>query len=259
MAAMHDPTPAIDLDNLAAGYNRVPVFSGVTGSFRPGSLTAIVGPNGGGKTTLAKAIAGVLPPLAGQVRFSGKRRAGRVGYLAQRVDLARGFPISVFDVVALGLWRDVGGFAAVTKPYRDRVEAALEQVGLVDAASRDIADLSGGQFQRVLFARLIAQDAPIILLDEPFSAVDRETTSRLIELVAQWYGAGRTVIVVLHDVGMVRAFFPEALIMRGRLVDWGPTEQVLADQDHASVEHGVDADLMRELSTALAGKKETGS
>lgn len=250
-----DATPAIELENLAAGYDRVPVFSDVTGCFQPGSLTAIVGPNGGGKTTLARAIAGVLPPLAGRVRFSGQRRAGQVGYLAQRVDLAREFPISVFDVVALGLWRDIGGFAGVTGLYRDRVEAALEQVGLADLAGREIAALSGGQFQRVLFARLIAQDAPVILLDEPFSAVDRETTSRLIELVAAWYGAGRTVIVVLHDVGMVRAFFPETLIMRGRLVAWGPTEEVLADQDHASVEHGVDADLMRELSTALAGGK----
>ena len=252
-------TPTIELTDLAIGYGAEPVFADVSGRFAAGSLTAIIGPNGGGKSTLAKAIVGVLTPLAGTVRFIGANgeqsaTGGRpaVGYLAQQAELDQDFPISVFDTVSLGLLGEVGFYGGLNGTHRARIEAALDQVGLADIAGHDLGTLSGGQFRRVLFARLIAQDAPVLLLDEPFSAIDRQTTSELIGLMAQWHSEGRTVIVVLHNVAMVEAFFPETLIMRGRLVDWGPSERVLAGQDHASVEHGVDAELVRKFAATMS-------
>jgi zinc/manganese transport system ATP-binding protein len=219
-------TPAIRLQDLTVGYDRQAALQQVSGSFGTGSLTAVMGPNGAGKTTLLKAICGLLQPSAGRVELEGADR-DQIAYLPQRSEIDRSFPISVQDVVGLGHWRRTGAFRPVGRTGAETVARALAQVGLEDAARRPIGALSAGQFQRVLFARLIVQDCPLVLLDEPFAAVDARTIADLLEIVRAWHRERRTVVVVLHDLARARADFPETLLLAREVVDWGPTERVL--------------------------------
>ena len=219
-------TAAIRLRDLTVGYDRQPALRQVTGSFATGSLTAVMGPNGAGKTTLLKAICGLLQPSSGQVDLVGARR-DEVAYLPQRAEIDQSFPISVQDVIGLGHWRRTGAFRPLGRAGAQAVARSLAEVGLEGCARRPIGALSAGQLQRVLFARLIVQDCPIVLLDEPFAAVDARTTADLLELVRTWHREGRTVVVVLHDLALARAEIPETLLLAREVVDWGPTEQVL--------------------------------
>ncbi len=218
---------AIRLYELTVAYGREPALSQVTGSFATGSLTAVMGPNGAGKTTLLKAIASLLPPGAGRVELVGADR-GQVAYLPQRSEVDRTFPIAVQDVVGLGHWRRSGALRSLGQAGAKAVARALAMVGLEGAARRPIGTLSAGQFQRVLFARLLVQDCPIVLLDEPFAAVDARTTADLLEIIRAWHQDGRTVVVVLHQVEQVRSEFPETLLLAHAVIDWGPTERVLS-------------------------------
>ncbi len=199
----------------------------ITGSFAPGSLTAVVGPNGAGKTTLLRAIAGVHRPDAGRVDRGTRDRAA-IALLPQSSTLDRSFPIACLDVVALGHWSRIGAFRGLTGGQREAAVAALHSVGLGGFEARSIGELSAGQLQRVLFARLIVQDAPVLLLDEPFNAVDERTAADLMRLVERWHAEGRTVVAVLHDLDLVRAHFPETLLLAREPVAWGPTGQALA-------------------------------
>ena len=221
------PGDAIRLTNLTLGYGGRPVVRNVNGAFRRGGLTAVVGPNGAGKSTLLKAIAGVLRPLAGATAFEGNQ-ASRAAYLPQAAEIDRTFPISVFDLVGLGLWRRTGLWGGFGRDELSAVELALETVGLRDVARMTIAALSGGQLQRALFARLLLQDAPIILLDEPLTAIDSRTAADLIALVRRWHAEGRTIVAVLHDLDIVRAVFPQALLLARGVIAWGETTDVLA-------------------------------
>ena len=218
--------PAIRLQDLTVGYDQQPALRQVSGSFEAGSLTAVMGPNGAGKTTLLKAISGLLQPTSGRVELVDADR-DRIAYLPQQAEIDRSFPISVQDVVGLGHWRRTGAFRPIGRPGAAAVAEALALVGLEGCAARPIGSLSAGQFQRVLFARLIVQDCPIILLDEPFAAVDARTTADLLEIVRSWHRERRTVVVVLHQVAQVRADFPETLLLAREVIDWGPTERVL--------------------------------
>ncbi len=222
--------PAITLRDLAVAYDRRAAVSDVAGRFEPGSLTAVVGPNGAGKSSLLKAIVGVLRPASGSVDRGGL--AGRdLGYLPQASELDRGFPLSVADAVLLGAFRRIGVLRGVDRATAHRARTALEAMGLDGFAARPVAALSAGQFQRVLFARLLLQDAPVILLDEPFAAIDAATTDALLTLVRRWHDEGRTVIAVLHDFDQVRAHFPETLLLAQRPVAWGRTDTVLAPEN----------------------------
>ncbi|MFN6953346.1 MAG: metal ABC transporter ATP-binding protein [Acetobacteraceae bacterium] len=215
--------PAIRIENLTVAHGRHPAVHHVSGSVAAGSLTAIVGPNGAGKTTLLRAIAGLHPPSGGRVSL-----AGRVALLPQAAALDRGFPISCRDVVLLGLWGKVGAFAPMPAGAANRAEEALAAVGLAGFGRRTVGSLSAGQFQRLLFARLLLQDAPILLLDEPFTAVDARTAADLLGIIRRWHGEGRTILAVLHDLDLVRAEFPEALLLAREAIAWGPTEQALS-------------------------------
>ncbi len=219
-------TPDIRLDNLTVSYDRHPAVHHLSGTFEPGSLTAIAGPNGAGKSTLLKAIMGELRPAEGRV----ERRLQRTdfGYLPQAAEINRRFPISVLDIVLLGSWRSAGAFGRIAKQDTTSARAALSTVGLEGFEKRHIGSLSAGQFQRVLFARLLLQDARIILLDEPFTAIDARTTRDLLDIVTHWHGDGRTVIAVLHDFEQVRAHFPETLLLARRLIGWGATQEVMS-------------------------------
>ncbi|MEG6507890.1 ABC transporter ATP-binding protein [Methyloligella sp. 2.7D] len=232
----------VAFDDLTLGYDGVPVLSGVSGTIAEGDLLALIGPNGAGKSTLLKAMMGEIKPLSGAVRLLGLKPSD-IAYLPQRSDIDPSFPMSVFDCVAMGLWREIGVFGGVGRAGREKVMAALETVGLAAFARSPIGSLSGGQLQRSLFARLLLQDAPLILLDEPFRAIDAETVENLLTLIERWHGEGRTIVAALHDTRRVRAHFPKTLIVAREVVAWGPTKEVLtpanlgrSDQERAAWE-----------------------
>ncbi len=217
---------AIELHNLTLGYERHPAVHHLSTTLPPGSLVAVVGPNGAGKSTLIKALAGLVWPMQGHIAgLAGQR----VAYLPQRDDMDHSFPITLSDMVAMGLWHEVGALGGYSRAQRQRCADALAQVGLNGFGQRTIATLSGGQFQRALFARLMLQDAPVILLDEPFAGVDTRTCRDLLALLHTWHAQGRTVLAVLHDMEQVRQHFPHALLLARELVAAGPTEMVLTE------------------------------
>lgn len=219
--------PSLTLDEVSAGYAGHLAIEQVSGRFAPGTLTAIIGPNGAGKSTLLNVMAGLSRPQSGSVRIEGAEPAS-VGYLPQATAIERAYPISALEFAALGRWREFGAFG--TPPYEllPEVMAALQTVGLPDKATAPISDLSIGQFRRLLFARLIVQRARLVLLDEPFAAVDAQTTDDLLAVLRGWHEAGRTVIAVLHDIGQVRELFPFALLLNRRVIAWDATATVLA-------------------------------
>ena len=219
-------TGALAFQNLSLGYDRRPAIRHLQCEIAPGSLTALIGPNGAGKSTLLRGISGNLAPLEGKIRFGRNLRAD-IAYLPQQSDIDRAFPIAVFELVAMGLWHHIGPFGSVGRRYRERVLEAIGAVGLTGFEDRPIASLSGGQMQRVLFARLLLQDAGIVLLDEPFTAIDVNTAKDLIDIVKRWHGEGRTVLAVLHDFDLVRSHFPDSMLLARELVAHGPTETVL--------------------------------
>ncbi|MEA2958223.1 MAG: zinc/manganese transport system ATP-binding protein, partial [Alphaproteobacteria bacterium] len=168
--------------DVTLGYDRHPAVHHLDGEIAPGALLALVGPNGAGKSTLFRGIVGILKPLAGAIGL-GDIHARDIAYLPQTVDIDRSFPISVFDFVGTGLWRSSGPFGAIGKSARTRIAQALAAVGLNGFENRPIGTLSGGQMQRMLFARVLLQDARVIVLDEPFNAIDAKTSADLIALV----------------------------------------------------------------------------
>ncbi|MCW3478255.1 ABC transporter ATP-binding protein [Neisseriaceae bacterium JH1-16] len=221
---------SIALENITVSYQRHPAVHHASGQFAEGEATAIFGPNGAGKSTLLKAMIGALKPDHGKVHLNGFKRRD-IAYLPQQSEIDRSLPVSVIDLVSTGLWHHTGPFGRVGRSGHDRVCAALEQVGLAEFQHRPISALSSGQFQRVLFARILVQDARLILLDEPFNAVDAKTTFDLLELVRHWRDEKRTVIAVLHDYEQVRAYFSQTLLMAREIVAWGKTAEVLTDDN----------------------------
>ncbi|WP_375453900.1 metal ABC transporter ATP-binding protein [uncultured Methylobacterium sp.] len=215
----------IRLAGLTLGYDRHPAVHHLDGTIRRGDLLALVGPNGAGKSTLLKGLVGEIPCLDGRILRGAPARA--VAYLPQADEIDRAFPLSVLDLASMGLWRRAGAWRSLLG-HRGAVLAALDAVGLAGFEGRPIGTLSGGQFQRALFARLILQDAQVILLDEPFTGVDARTTQDLIALIRTWHGEGRTIVAALHDLGQVRAHFPQTLLLAREPVAWGPTAAVLS-------------------------------
>ncbi len=213
--------PALRIRGLTLGYDRHPAVHHLDAQVPTGTRLALVGPNGAGKSTLLKGLAGELPALEGRIE-----RKGSLAYLPQAAQVDRSFPLSVLDLVATGLWRRGGLWRSLARD-EDAMRAALDSVGLAGFEKRAIGTLSGGQFQRVLFARLMLQDADIILLDEPFSGIDLRTTADLLALIEAWHAQGRTIVAALHDLGQVRAHFPHTLLIAREPIAYGPTETVL--------------------------------
>jgi zinc/manganese transport system ATP-binding protein len=228
----------IEVRNVSVRHGRRVALQGVSGRFEPGSLTAVVGPNGAGKSTLLDTIAGLIRPYQGDVVCTARAR-NRFGYLPQQARLDRDYPVTVGEIVGLGAWGSFGAFRAPPPALAERVAEAAGAVGLSDLIGRRIAELSVGQMQRALFARLLLLDARVVLLDEPFATVDARTVETLLALVARWHDEGRTVVAVVHDLGQVRAHFPSTLILSRTLIAWGETRSVLTD-----------ANLARTLSAA---------
>ena len=219
-------TAQLQFRDLTLGYDRHPAVHHLDGEVPRGALMAVVGPNGAGKSTLFKGIVGVLPPLAGRIDLCGLKTRD-IAYLPQAAELDRSFPINVYDLVAMGLWRRTGLFGGVGRRERDKIHHAIAAVGLTGFESRPIGTLSGGQMQRVLFARLLLQDARLIVLDEPFNSIDAKTAADLFDLVRRWHAEERTVVAALHDLDLVRASFPDVLLLAREPVAWGAAAEVL--------------------------------
>ena len=216
--------------DVTLGYDRHPAVHHLAGEIQTGALLAVVGPNGAGKSTLFRGIVGLLKPLGGSIATPGLDPRA-IAYLPQLADIDRGFPISVIDFVSTGLWRTTGIFGGIDKTARKRIAQAIAAVGLTGFENRGIGTLSGGQMQRLLFARVLLQDARVIVLDEPFNAMDAKTSADLLRLVAQWHAEGRTVLAALHDMEMVRTHFPQTLLLAREPVAWGATSDVLTPEN----------------------------
>jgi zinc/manganese transport system ATP-binding protein len=221
---------ALQFRNVTLGYDRHPAVHHLDGEVANGALIAVVGPNGAGKSTLFKGIVGLLKPLAGQIEHVNIS-PHHIAYLPQAAEIDRSFPINVYDLVAMGLWRATGAFGGISRKTRAIIENAIAAVGLTGFEDRAIATLSGGQAQRMLFARLLLQDARVIVLDEPFNAVDAKTSADLFALIQRWHGEERTVLTAMHDIDFVRANFPETLLLAREPVAWGRTATVLTPEN----------------------------
>lgn len=208
----------IVLNRLVVGYQHQGVTPELVGEFTRGSMTALVGANGSGKSTLLKTLCGMIKPVSGSVSLPHPRPS--IAWLPQHADIERTFPLTVFDLVAMGFWRQCGWFGGINRQQRQQVLEALARVRMRPFADASPGTLSGGQLQRVLFARLLIQNAELLLLDEPFSGVDSDTLVLLLELLAERHRAGCTLIVVLHDMATVAGYFPQVLRLKAPHPEW---------------------------------------
>ena len=237
------PDPALDeaaltVRGLTVAYGGSPVIFSIDMTAPQGTMTAIVGPNGAGKSTLLKGVLGLVPALSGKAAVFGAPLAAarhRIAYVPQRAGIDWDFPVRVADVVAMGLFRELGLLGRVSCQRRAKIISALERVGMAAFADRQIGQLSGGQQQRVFLARALAQDADLILLDEPFAGVDAATEKAIVNVLRELRDAGKTVVVVHHDLTTVAEYFDRVFVINTRKIAEGSVaEAFTADALHAA-------------------------
>ncbi len=222
------------VNDLTVAYHRKPVLWDVDLTLPEGRLIAVVGPNGAGKSTLIKAILGLVPRASGAVTIYGRpyeEQRGLVGYVPQRESVDWDFPVNALDVVTMGKYRQIGWLRPVTKRHREQARQELAKVGMEAYAERQISQLSGGQQQRVFLARALAQDARIYFMDEPFAGVDVATERAIIALLKELKAAGKTCLVVHHDLQTVPTYFDHVVLLNMRVVAAGPTEEVFNEEN----------------------------
>ena len=225
--------PALESHDLTVSYHRRPVLWNVDLAVPQGNLVGIIGPNGAGKSTLIKAVMGLLPLSSGWVQVLGKPIAAmrdRIGYVPQRESVDWTFPVTVMDVVLMGRYGAVAWFRRLGRRDKERARAALDQVGMLPFADRQISNLSGGQQQRVFLARALVQDSQIYLMDEPFAGVDAATEAAIVKLLQDLRAAGKTVLVVNHDLQTAQQYFDMLILLNMRLVAFGPTNEVFTPE-----------------------------
>ena len=218
----------IEMNNLTVAYERHPAVHHLTVSIAQGEWLAIVGPNGAGKSTLLNTIAGVIRNYEGSLEGADP---DLIAYLPQQTQIDKSFPITVSELVAMGLWKEIGFLNSLGKSHYRHCEKAIAAVGLQGFEHRMIGTLSGGQLQRALFARVMLQDQPLILLDEPFNAIDAKTLSDLTAVIRQWHADNRTVVTVTHDLDYVREHCPRTLLLARECISHGATEDVLTEDN----------------------------
>ena len=226
--------PAIEISDLTVAYERKPVLWEINLSVARGVLGGIVGPNGAGKSTLIKAILELVPRVSGSIQVLGEPigpQRHRIAYVPQRESVDWDFPSTVLDVVLMGMYREIGWFRRTRREHRQRAIEALERVGIADLKDRQISQLSGGQQQRTFLARALVQSSEIMLLDEPFAAVDAATEQSIIQVLGQQRDLGKTILVVHHDLHTVPQYFDHVLLINVHAVAWGPIEQVFTEEN----------------------------
>ena len=228
------PNAPLWVNDLTVAYHRKPVLWDIEMSLPEGRLIAVVGPNGAGKSTFIKAVLGLVPRASGAVSIYGQSYAAQrhlVGYVPQRESVDWDFPVNALDVVAMGLYRKIGWLRPVGRKHRHSALEALEKVGMANFAQRQISQLSGGQQQRVFLARALAQDARLYFMDEPFAGVDVATERAIIALLKELKAAGKTCVVVHHDLQTVPTYFDHVVLLNMRLVAAGPVETVFNEEN----------------------------
>lgn len=218
--------PLLSFHNLSVKYRDQTALKNLTGQIDAGSLIAILGPNGGGKSTFLKTLMGFHQPFKGTIKQPYLRQ-NQMAYLPQHTDIDRSFPLTVREVVAMGLTQEHGFFNNLDHIYDQKIKEALAQVGLSKHIDRALNTLSGGQFQRTFFARLSLQRSDLILLDEPFTAMDHTTIEDLMKLILNWHDQEKTILVVTHDFELVRTYFSQTILLAKEIIAWGDTKDVL--------------------------------
>lgn len=228
-AGSRPPAPLLEVGNLTVSYDREPVLRAVSFSCPPGTVVGVVGPNGAGKSTLIKAILGLVPRESGEVRVGGAvvdQARARIAYVPQREDVDWDFPVTALDVVLMGRYQQIGLFRRPGPQDRALARRLLERVGLAGFADARIGELSGGQQQRVFVARALAREADLIFLDEPFVGVDAATERIILEIMRELRDAGRTIVIVNHDLSVVQEHYDLVLMLNGAVVAFGPPAEV---------------------------------
>jgi len=234
-------TPAIEVSHLTVSYGPTPALLDVSVAIPPGTLVGVIGPNGSGKSTLIKAILGFLKPDFGQVRIFGQpadEAKGRVAYVPQRGSVDWDFPITVREVAMMGRYGHIPWWRDPSAEDRRIADEALAMVRMSDFRERQIGQLSGGQQQRVFMARAMAQGAEILLLDEPFAGVDAATERAILDVLERTKAAGRTLVVVHHDLATATEYFDALILLKQRLYAYGPPEAVLEPELLSEVYEG---------------------
>jgi manganese/zinc/iron transport system ATP- binding protein len=253
--------PALEVHDLTVSYHRKPVLWNVDLAVPAGKLVGILGPNGAGKSTLIKAIMGLIPLASGWVQVFGrpvKSQLDKIAYVPQRESVDWTFPVTAIDVVLMGRYGSVPWYRRIGRADRTKAMNALEKVGMHSYAHRQISNLSGGQQQRVFLARALVQDAEVYLMDEPFSGVDAATESAIVALLQELRSAGKTVLVVNHDLQTARRYFDMLILINMRLVAFGPSEEVFTEELLQKTYGGrltILADVAEAVAEAATGTK----
>lgn len=251
MTEMHHP---IEINGLSVSYDSKRVLTNIFLQIENGSLTGVIGPNGAGKSTLFKSILGLVEPNAGVIRIFGKEirtQRKRIAYVPQRDEVDWTFPATVMDIVLMGRYPHLGMFQRIGENDRKIALHALEDLGIEAFRDRQIGELSGGQQQRVFIARALAQQPDIFMLDEPFVGVDITTEEKIISILKEQAKAGKTLLVVHHDLSNVRKYFDSVLLLNQRLVAHGKTNDVFTDQNIAAA-YGAQLTILHK--TGMIGK-----
>jgi manganese/iron transport system ATP-binding protein/manganese/zinc/iron transport system ATP- binding protein len=252
MGMTTEQIPAIEVHHLTVSYGERPALLDVSVTIEPDQLVGVIGPNGSGKSTLIKAILGFVRPDVGEVLIAGQnvdRAKGLVAYVPQRGAVDWDFPITVKEVALMGRYQQIPWYRSLRKIDHEAALDALAMVRMSDFADRQIGQLSGGQQQRVFLARALAQGADILLLDEPFAGVDAATERAILEVLERAKAAGKTLVVVHHDLTTAAEYFDNLILLKQRLYAYGPPRVVLQEELLSQVYEGrlrVFADLTKE-------------
>jgi iron/zinc/copper transport system ATP-binding protein len=239
----------LEIQHLSVAYSGAPVFTDLSVNFASGRITGIIGPNGAGKSTMIKGALGLIKTQQGSATFDGQalsKHRGNIAYVEQHKDLDLNFPINVFDFVLSGTYAQLGLFKSPGKREHQRALAALERVNLSEFRNRQIGGLSGGQLQRVFVARAIAQEAELVILDEPFVGIDMNSEQQIMTVLHQWRDAGKTIVVVHHDLNKVSAYFDDLVVLNHGLIASGPVADTYTA---ANIQQAFSSDLSAVLFT----------
>ncbi|MCB1085284.1 MAG: metal ABC transporter ATP-binding protein [Chlamydiia bacterium] len=249
----------ITLHHLTVNYEKTTALWDLTVSIPEGSLVGVMGPNGAGKSTLLKAMIGIEAPLTGNIQFFGmpfKKMKEKIAYVPQKGSIDWDFPITVFDVVLMGRYQKLGGLKWYRKADKEAAMRILDQLEMKALARRQISALSGGQQQRLFIARALLQEAEILLLDEPFAAVDQATEELIVRILKKLQSQGKTILVVHHDLHTAPKYFEKVLLLNTALVAFGEVGEVLS-KDNLSRAYGRSEELLDEASR-LSEKRKAG-